>query len=54
MWVLIGIVVGAVLAAIGGYFLPERETVITRDAVFEDLRDKAAAFGPMVKDLKAR
>ena len=45
MWVLIGLLVGAALAAIAVYFLPEeRDTVITRDVVFEDLRSKASLF----------
>jgi hypothetical protein len=45
LWVLIGILVGAAFAAVAAYFMPEeRETVITRDVVFEDLRDRAALF----------
>jgi hypothetical protein len=45
LWVLIGITVGAAAAAVAAYFMPEeRETVITRDVVFEDLRDRAALF----------
>jgi gas vesicle protein len=51
LWVLIGVLIGVVLATVAAYFLPERETVITRDVVFEDVRDKAAVFGPMVNDL---
>jgi len=50
LWVLVGILVGAAAAALAAYFLPEeRETVITRDVVFEDVRDKAALFGPLFK-----
>ena len=44
LWVLIGVLIGILLASVVAYFLPERGTVITRDAVFEDLRDKAALF----------
>jgi hypothetical protein len=45
LWVLVGILVGAAGAAVAAYFLPEeRATVITRDFVFEDLRDRAALF----------
>ena len=45
LWVLIGVLIGAALAALAAYFLPqERETVITRDVVFEDLRDRASLF----------
>jgi hypothetical protein len=44
LWVLVGILVGAALAAVAAYFLPERETLITRDVVFQDLRDRAALF----------
>lgn len=55
MWVLIGLLVGAALAAIAVYLLPEEsDTLITRDVVFEDLRDKAAVFGPLVNDFKKK
>ena len=38
------------LVAVGAYFVPEeRETLITRDVVFQDVRDKAALFGPFFK-----
>lgn len=54
-WVFIGALVGAALAVIAVYFLPEdRETLITRDVVFQDLRDKAAVFGPMVNDFRQK
>jgi hypothetical protein len=54
LWVFVGILVGAALAALAVYFLPERETLITRDVVFEDVRDKAAVFGPLVNDFKRK
>jgi hypothetical protein len=44
LWVLVGVLVGAAGAAVAAYFLPERETLITRDVVFEELRDRAALF----------
>jgi hypothetical protein len=45
LWVIVGIAIGAAAAAVAAYFLPEeRETVITRDVVFEDLRDRASLF----------
>ena len=50
LWVLIGVLIGVVLVAVGAYFVPEeRETLITRDVVFQDVRDKAALFGPFFK-----
>ena len=54
MWILIGLLVTAALAVIATYFLPERDTLITRDVVFEDLRDKAAVFGPLVNDFRKK
>ena len=50
VWVLLGVLIGVVLAAVAAYLLPEeRDTLITRDVVFEDVRDKAALFGPFFK-----
>ena len=50
LWVLIGVLIGVVLVAVGAYVVPEeRETLITRDVVFQDVRDKAALFGPFFK-----
>ena len=52
MWVLIGLLVGAVLIGSAAYFLPERETVITRDVVSEDIREKVNLVKPWVNELK--
>jgi len=50
--VLVGLLVGAVLVGIAAFFLPERETVITRDAVSEDIREKVNLVKPWVNELK--
>jgi hypothetical protein len=53
LWILLGVLIGAVAVAIGTYFLPEeRETAITRDVLAEDIRRTVAEFGPLVNDLK--
>jgi hypothetical protein len=50
--IIIGLIIGAVLVAIAAYFLPERETTITRDAKAEDIRETVGAVKPLVKELK--
>jgi hypothetical protein len=50
--IIVGLIIGAVLVAIAAYFLPERETTITRDAKAEDIRETVGAVKPLVKDLK--
>jgi hypothetical protein len=45
-------VIGAVLVAIAAYFLPERETLITRDSAAEEIRETVGAVKPLVKELK--
>ena len=50
--IIVGLIVGAVLVALAAYFLPERETTITRDARAEEVRETVAAVKPLVKDLK--
>ena len=52
MWVLIGLLVGAVLVGSAAYFLPERGTVITRDVVSEEIREKVNLVRPWVNELK--
>lgn len=52
LWVIVGILVGATVSAVAAYFLPERETVITRDVVAEDIRRTMTVIGPLVNDLK--
>lgn len=52
LWVIVGILVGATVFAVAAYFLPERETVITRDVVAEDIRRTMTVIGPLVNDLK--
>jgi hypothetical protein len=50
--IILGLIIGAVLVALAAYFLPERETTITRDAKAEDIRETVGAVKPLVKDLK--
>jgi hypothetical protein len=50
--IILGLIIGAVLVALTAYFLPERETTITRDAKAEDIRETVGAVKPLVKDLK--
>ena len=52
LWIIAGVLVGAAAAAVAAYFLPERETVITRDVVAEDIRRTVSVIGPLVNDLK--
>jgi len=37
---------------IAAYFLPERETTITRDAKAEEIRETVIAVKPLVRELK--
>ena len=50
--VIVVLLIGAVLAAITAYFLPEQETAITRDVRSEELRESVAVVSPYVKELK--
>jgi hypothetical protein len=52
VWIVIAILVCAAGAAIAVYFLPERETEITRGVLGEEVRRTMTDFGPMVNDLK--
>jgi hypothetical protein len=52
VWILVGALIGAAAVAIGAYFLPERDTAITRDVLAEDIRRTIAEFGPLVNDFK--
>ena len=51
-WAIAGIVAGIVLAASALYFLPERDTAITRDVFHEEIRRTMVEVGPLVNDLK--
>ena len=46
------LIIGAILAAVAAYFLPERETVITRSAANEEIRENVGVVSPWVKELK--
>jgi len=46
------LIIGAILAAVAAYFLPDQETLIKRNAGSEELRETAGVVGPWVKDLK--
>ena len=50
--IIIGLIIGAVLVALAAYFLPERETTITRDVRSEELRRTISAVKPFVKELR--
>jgi hypothetical protein len=50
--VIVGLIIGAVLAALAAYFLPARETAITRDVRSEELRESVGVVSPYVKELK--
>ena len=50
--IIVGLIIGAVLVAIAAYFLPERETTITRDAKAEEIRETVGAVKPLVRELK--
>ena len=49
---IVGLIIGAVLAAIAAYFLPERETTISRDARTEEIREDVSIVRPWVNELK--
>lgn len=49
---IVGLIIGAVAAAIAVYFLPERETTITRDVRTEEIRRNVEFARPFVKELK--
>ena len=54
---IVGLIIGAVAAAIAVYFLPERflperETTITRDVRTEEIRRNVEFATPFVKELK--
>jgi len=50
--IIVGLIIGAVLVAIAAYFLPERETTITRDAKAEEIRETVIAVKSLVRELK--
>jgi hypothetical protein len=50
--IILGLIIGALLVALAAYFLPERETTITRDAKAEEIRETVGAVKPLVKELK--
>ena len=50
--IILGLIIGALLVALAAYFLPERETTITRDAKAEDIRETIGAVKPLVKEFK--
>jgi hypothetical protein len=53
LWIVIAVLVGAAAAAaIAVYFLPERETEITRGVLAEEIRRTVTEVGPLVNDLK--
>jgi len=49
---IVGLIIGAVLAALVVYFLPTRETTITRDVRTEEIRGNVELARPFVKELK--
>jgi len=46
------LVIGAILAAVAAYFLPERETTITRNAAAEEIRETVGVVSPWVTELR--
>ena len=52
LWIVIAVLVGAAGAAVAVYFLPERETEISRGVLGEEIRRTMTDFGPLVNDLK--
>ena len=50
--IILGLIIGALLVALAAYFLPERETTITRDAKAEEIRETVIAVKPLVRELK--
>jgi hypothetical protein len=49
---IVGLIIGAVLAALVAYFLPARETTITRDVRTEEIREDVSIVRPWVNELK--
>lgn len=49
---IVGLIIGAVLIAIAAYFLPDRETTITRDTQTEQIRDNVSVVAPLATELK--
>jgi len=49
---IVGLIIGAVLAALVVYFLPTRETTITRDVRTEEILGSVELARPFVKELK--
>ena len=49
--IIVGLIIGAVLAAIAAYFLPERDTT-ARDVRAEELRRTISVVRPFVRELK--
>lgn len=49
---IVGLIIGAVAAAIAAYFLPKRETTITRDVRTEEIRRNVEFAAPFVRELK--
>jgi gas vesicle protein len=52
LWLVVGLLIGAAAAAVAAYFLPERDTAITRDVLAEEIRRSMADFGPLVNDFR--
>ena len=50
--IIVGLIIGAVLVAFAAYFLPGEETVITRGAASEELRESVGVVSPWVRELK--
>jgi hypothetical protein len=51
-WIVGGVLMGAVAAAITAYFTPEQETTIERGVLAEEIRRTVDQLGPLVNDLK--
>lgn len=51
-WVVGGVLMGAVAAALAAYFQPEQGTTIKRGVVAEEIRRSMEEVGPLVYDLK--
>jgi hypothetical protein len=52
LWFFVGVLIGVAAVALAAYFLPERETAITRDVLAEEIRRTVTDFGPLVNDFK--
>jgi hypothetical protein len=50
--IIVGLIIGAVLMAIAAYFLPGEETVITRGAASQEIRESVGVVSPWVTELK--